>query len=44
MQHRYSNPYIKVTGWLFVYICVPKDLAYHYTEMILIYSVASHKS
>ena len=32
----------KVTGCLSVF--VPKDFAYHWTDMVLLYNVASHSS
>ena len=33
-----ASPYNKVTG----YLCVPKDLANHLTDIVLLYRVASH--
>ena len=43
------NPYIKVKSYricVFVSVCfcVPKDLAKHWTDMVLLYSSASHRS
>ena len=38
------NPYNKAKGSVTVclFVCVPKDLANHRTDMVLLYSLASH--
>ena len=37
-------PLKKVTGYVSVCLSVPKDLANHSTDMVLLYSEASHRS
>ena len=38
-----DNPNIKGTGGLSFFMCVPKDLAYRWTDLVLLYSEAPSK-
>ena len=42
LQLWFCNPYIKVTGCLFVCVSVPKDIANRRTDRVLLNRVNSH--
>ena len=44
LKKKHCKPYKKVTGSVYVCLSVPKDLYNHLTDMVLLYSVASHRS